>query len=521
MTRGWLLVLATAGCVDPASPREVVVGRPNDAPVERTWRPGPVAPFPAAISLLLTDGTVMTQEIDSTDWWRLTPDELGSYEHGAWSRRASAPAGYSPLYSATSVLTDGKVIVEGGEYLNGVETWTSKGALYDPVADSWVAIQPPPGWASIGDAEGIVLANGTFLLSNALTTELAELDEDAQAWTGVGGGKEDINDEESWTLLPDDTILTVDTNNVARPRTSEIFTPRTMLWAPGGDTPVQISDLNPDESGTHEIGPEILRPDGTVLAMGALGKNLLYDTTMRTWSQTADLPIESGQQMSVADGPGALLPSGDVLVAACPGFGNFPTLFYEFDGTAFNIVDKTPNSPGNSSYNNFMLLLPTGEVWLTDFSTDVELYTGAANIVQTAVPVITAVAPLAAATPDAARVITSDRADPRQVELLPLTTLNPGFTYQLTGSQLAGISLGATYGDDYQSSTNFALVRLTYEDTKHVVYCRTHHHGTRSVAPQLVSTTQFDVPAMAERGAATLEVITNGIASPAVLVNVK
>jgi hypothetical protein len=514
MTRGWLLI-AIAGCADPISPHVTVVGKPEDAPAVRTWRPASPAPFSAAISLLLTDGTIMTQELDSEQWWRLTPDDLGSYEHGVWSRRASTPAGYSPLYSATSILPDGKVIVEGGEYNAGNTAFTTDGALYDPVADSWMRIHPPITWGTIGDAEGIVLPDGRFMLSNATTKDLALFDEATATWTETGSGKQDINDEESWTLLPDDTIITVDANNVARPRTSEIFSPQTLVWSAGGDTPIQISDLDPDGSGSHEIGPEILRPDGTVLALGAKGQNLLYDSTSRVWSQTADLPMVGGQQFDVADGPGALLPSGDVLVAASPGvFGN-PTLFFEFDGTAFNMVDAPPNAPGNSSFNNFMLLLPTGELWLTDFSQDIELYTPASNIVQTAVPVITAVAPLT-------EIAAAGPSQPSgRVELLPLTTLSPGITYKITGTQLAGISMGAYYGDDYQSSTNYPLVRLTNEDSKHVVYCRTHHHGTRSIAPHLASAAQFDVPTATERGRATLEVITNGIASPAVVVNVK
>ncbi len=41
------------------------------------------------------------------------------------------------------------------------------------------------------------------------------------------------------------------------------------------------------------------------------------------------------------------------------------------------------------------------------------------------------------------------------------------------------------------------------------------------IAPDTEASTHFDVPVDAERGAATLEVVTNGIASPPIAVDVK
>jgi hypothetical protein len=69
--------------------------------------------------LQLTDGTVIVQDLTSTNlggWWRLTPDNTGSYLNGTWSPIASLPKGYSPLYYASVALADGRVIIEGGEY---------------------------------------------------------------------------------------------------------------------------------------------------------------------------------------------------------------------------------------------------------------------------------------------------------------------------------------------------------------------------------------------------------------------
>ena len=72
--------------------------------------------FQTDTALLLTDGTVMMHEYCEPNWWRLTPDNTGSYLNGTWSQLASMPSDYGPLYFASAVLPDGRVIVEGGEY---------------------------------------------------------------------------------------------------------------------------------------------------------------------------------------------------------------------------------------------------------------------------------------------------------------------------------------------------------------------------------------------------------------------
>lgn len=98
----------------------------------------------AANPILLTDGTVLIQDTGSQDWWRLTPDSSGSYVNGAWTQIASLPAGYSPLYHSSAVLPDGRLIIEGGEYNFFVPTWTDLGAIYDPLANTWTPVNPPP-----------------------------------------------------------------------------------------------------------------------------------------------------------------------------------------------------------------------------------------------------------------------------------------------------------------------------------------------------------------------------------------
>jgi hypothetical protein len=141
-----------------------------------------------------------------------------------------------------------------------------------------------------------------------------------------------------------------------------------------------------------------------------------------------------------------------------------------------------------------MLVLPTGQILLTQQTNDIEVYTakGSPN-------------------PDWAPTISS----------VP-KTLARGNSYVIKGTQFNGFSLGATYGDDAQMATNYPLVRIVNKASKHVFYARTHDHSTMGIATgkKLVST-HFNVPTNMETGASQLEVVANGVASKPVAVTVQ
>src|SRR5712691_8864888 len=164
----------------------------------QVWQPlNNPASFSAGTMLLLTDGTVLvhSEQSNSSQWYKLTPDANGSYVNGTWKQIASMPAGYVPLYFASAVLPDGRMIVEGGEYNNLSAVWTNLGAIYDPVTNQWKPVAPPAGWKTIGDAQSTILANGTFMLANCCTNETALFDATNLTWTPTGTGKFDVNDE--------------------------------------------------------------------------------------------------------------------------------------------------------------------------------------------------------------------------------------------------------------------------------------------------------------------------------------
>jgi hypothetical protein len=478
----------------------------------QTWTPLTHQPsFHASTALLLTDGTVMVHQSDGSvagstgNWWRLKPDNTGSYINGTWSQLASMPFGYTPLFFASAVLADGRVVVEGGEY-NGTAPGsgeTSMGAIYDPSTNSWTSISPPPGWSHIGDAQSVVLGNGTFMLGNCgFTGSICTPNQFQQAlltasnltWSITGTNKADQNSEEGWTLLPGDPsgpnypnngkVLTVDVWNGTQ---SELYDPNTGSWSLAGSTPVTLVACN-------EIGPAVLRPDGTVFVTGATGNTAIYNSNPFSTGWRAGPTFPPG--LGVPDGPAALLPNGKVLVQAGPNNPCYSagSKFYEFDGTTLTHVADPPRASVDPSFVGRMLVLPTGQILFTDYSQDVEVYTpsGTYNFVWQPT-----------------------------INTYPGNITLGASWYQITGTQLNGLSQGAMYGDDAQSATNYPLVRITNYTTGHVFYMFTHNHSSMGVATAGVNvSTLFDPPLNMERGWSYLVVVANGIPSAPVNLNV-
>jgi hypothetical protein len=457
--------------------------------------------------LLLTDGTVILQDVGCRDWWKLTPDEFGSYVNGTWSQIASLPRGYSPAYNAAAVLPDGRAIIEGGEYNFWNAVWTNLGAIYDPIANTWKPVNPPSGWSSIGDAQSVILFDGTFMLANCCTKQAALLNPKTLTWTPTGAGKYDPNDEEGWNLLPNGKVLTVDAYVPISPfpwvpwgKHSEIYDPKTGAWSSAGDTVVQLWDSADGCGGysfaSFEVGPAVLRPDGTVFATGAYScgaaGTAIYNSATGTWSQGPYFP----DSLSIADGPATLLPNGNVLMAASVGDQLYPpdgAYFFEWDGANLNPVVRAPNAEHvDCSYGQF-LVLPTGQILYTDFSY-VSVYNPSGNYNP-------AWAPSVASAPAA---------------------VTPGRSYVVSGYLFNGMSQGAAYGDDAQSATNYPLVRITNKATGHVFYSRTHDHSSMGVGTSIgLVSTHFDVPASQEKGPSELVVVANGIPSVPVAVDVQ
>jgi len=205
----------------------------------------------------------------------------------------------------------------------------------------------------------------------------------------------------------------------------------------------------------------------------------------------------SGNTVYPIDAPACLLPSGNVL---CCGGGsppcNYPppTMFFEYQPLTGAIGSlsqvPSPDSAGSTAcYQYRVLLLPNGQVIVSNGSNQLEVYT-----------------PEGQPEPEWAPAITS----------LP-QAIRQGISEKVVGTQLNGLSQACSYGDDATMATNYPLVRINFS-TGIVAYARTANHSTMAVAtgtaPQY---TYFTVPAGVvdprTAGLANVSVVANGIMS--------
>jgi hypothetical protein len=511
-------------------------------------------PFVPDTMLLLTDGSVLVHQRmnehlptpTGMEWFRLAPDGHGSYAAGTWSGPFSME--YARQYFASGILRDGRVFVLGGEYStaspldsNGNAQDTPTGEIFDPVTNTWSTLGKPAAFDWVRrDAAACVLADGRVLFGAAWSNRSALWDPVTGEWREAGTAfgarpptKVSNGDEETWTLLPDGSVLTVQCDKqvgnarVTAVPASEKYLPAIDEWVSAGDTPSDLSfrDGYVDPATglrivEFEIGPALVLPDGKLFALGATGHTALYTpphppSHRGTWSAGPDLPNDANGRIQLADDmPAVLLPCGHVLLVGGPG-----NVTYQRDGngnpvaiqsfwieplTAFLYDPATNATPVALSPplpvtrgNARLLLLPTGEV----------LY--------------------ACEEPNVLSLLTLDpsllpapRAGWRPVVTHCPSRMKPGHTYELSGRRLNGLSQACSYGDDAQMATNYPLVRLTGHAGR-VVYLRSFDFSTLGIATgDAMVSARVHVPAGVAPGRHSLHVIANGIVSEPIEVEI-
>lgn len=463
----------------------------------QTWTP--LTNQPGAnlgVMLQLRDGRILVHEEQSGNsraWHILTPDATGSYVNGTWSSGGLMPSSYSPWFFGSQVLLDGKsVVIEGGEYNFGSAVWTTLGAIGTISGSSltWASNSPPTGWTKLGDAESVILADGTYMQANCCTAQNA-LFNGPNSWTATGSVNQPNNDESGFTLLTNDLVLTVDAktdSHCGSSQASELYDQNTGLWSCGPTTSVQLYN-----SSDEELGAAVLMYNNKVLQFGGnVVATAIYDVTSNSW--TAGPTPANG--LDQADGPAALEPNGKVLAMLSPGLFQGGCQFVEYDpgaNTLTNTANPT-NCPSDSSFVGHLMVLPTGQIMFTDFSGLVEIYTPAGGVVSGVAPTINPISG---------------------------SINSPSINNALSGTQLNGLSENNAYGDDYQGATNYPLVRLVQVAApNNVYYATTHSETTHSIAPSTPNSTQFDVPAGLPSGTYDLFAVANGIESNPVTVTV-
>jgi hypothetical protein len=460
--------------------------------------------FGAGTMLLLTDGTVMCQESGTQRWHQFTPDKHGSYRNGTWSPLASGPN--APLYFASAVLPDGRVFVAGGEYEDGISWDLLATEVYNPQSNFWSIASLPAGWTNMGDAPSCMLPDGRLLVGSIMNNQTAIYDLSNNTWRNAAAKVNSSSSEETWTLLPDETILAV---NCPDHPGAQKYIIAADKWIPIDPTP---SDLV--EASSIEIGPAILLPDGRVFATGATGHTALYKpapiaSQPGTWTLGPDFPPQPGHPVIGAkDAPASLLPNGKVLRLAGPvdGIGDHylaPMFFFEFDPvtSSFALIGDPPsNPPGAPPFVARLLLLPNGEVLFANGTSSLAVYDPGGGPATVWRPTIIEILDITGT---------------------PVTTLTAGGSYTLVGRQLNGLSQAVSYGDDAQMATNYPLVRVHHGPGNRVTYCRTQGYSTMGVATgTAVHTAEFQVPGSTPPGSGELRVVANGIESSPLAVTI-
>jgi len=268
--------------------------------------------------------------------------------------------------------------VVGGEQ-SGAGGDTNRGEIYDPVADSWTPIALPP-WPIVGDASCSVLPDGRLMVGALITTESLIYDPATDSWSAAAN-KAVRSNEETWILLPDETILAVQCWD---PYRSERYSTSSNAWKDEGKPPVMLVD-----PAMHEIGPAMLTYDGKVIWFGAAnshgrGKTAIYTppptyTGTGTWAKGPDIPPLGDRPLVCNDCPASLLPNGKVLFTAAPYQSNnwgSPIYLLEYDPFT-NSIALAPTPPNNAMqlYWSRMLLLPTGHVLFGPSTNNLQCYT--------------------------------------------------------------------------------------------------------------------------------------------------
>lgn len=447
------------------------------------------------VTLLLTDGTVICHNTNGggngTGWDKLTPDIHGSYVNGTWSTIASMTN--DRLFFASQVLQNGNVYVAGGEYGAGAYG----GEVYDPIADTWTACGPIPGGWNIYDGNSEILPNGTVLqgVQEGYTWSYDNMiyNPSTNLFT-IAPNSLYNHDEAEWVKLPDSSVLFIGINTTASNR----YMPQTGTWINDGTVPVNIWD------GLEESGAGFMLPNGKAIFFGATPHNAIYTptgtTAPGTWTAAADFPSIGSVQMGQSDASAAMMVNGKILCAVAPYYSSFPppTFFVEYDykTNSFTQVTSPLSGIGGdsipvASYQTQMLDLPDGTVLLSisqagSLSNQYYVYT-----------------PGSAAIPEGKPTINS---------ILPDGCPN----YKITGKLFNGISEGAAYGDDWEMSTNYPIIRLT--NGTNVYYARTSYWNRIGAVQtdSLEDTAIFTMPNL-PAGTYSLVVTVNGFASNPVL----
>ena len=457
----------------------------SQATAQGTWVPlTNTAPhYNEGVMLLLTDGTVLCKTSSGgtgygTTWDRLTPDSHGSYVNGTWS--TIAPMHDERLYFSTQVLLDGRVYVAGGEYGSG----GPKSEVWDPKTNVWTQCPQIVTGHAISDANSELLPTGNVLQAVVDTggTRLNYIYNPTTNSYSHTGSCLRGNNEAVWVKLPDNSIIFLDNYSV----TSERYIPASGTWINDASAPVELFDPYGSEAGAG-----FLLPNGKVYFIGSTPTSAYYTptgtTTAGSWIAGPALPNGWG----APDAASSIMPDGKILMALSPtptSGDHFPdsTAFFQFDYTtntytALSAPGVAGDTVSGPSYITNMLSLPDGTILYTRQGHDQYF------------EYVPDSGPLAAGKPAISNIIT-----------------NTCSNYTITGTLFNGISEGAAYGDDWQMSTNYPIVRLSSGSNVYYATTSSWNRPGAVMTGAALDTAKFDLPAGLPAGTYSVQVVADG-----------
>ncbi|HEX5399321.1 MAG TPA: kelch repeat-containing protein [Verrucomicrobiae bacterium] len=256
----------------------------------------------------------------------------------AWKGTGSLNIGREAGYTMT-LLTNGEVLVAGGNGYNGVE---SSAELFDPATGEWTKTgdmtQPREYHTATLLPNGKVLVAGGHNFEGGINNgvlSMAELyDPVTGTWTETGEmnfGRE----KHQATLLTNGQVL-VTGRDAYNNDSAELYDPVAGTWSVTASTASFTSGA-------------ILLPDGEVLAIESNGSAELYDPSTGTWSPTGS------PSASFLGETATLLADGRVLV-----LGNYAGLLTDIYDPASGTW--TTNNPTTNRVNFTATLLQNGKV---------------------------------------------------------------------------------------------------------------------------------------------------------------